>query len=252
MEKSTMSELEKRIATALTSDVKATDLAALIVEVETAQADTEADTEREKALDVLVSPDASKARAAAEDAAFTRDRLRNVMPRLQQRQQKVAMAEEIARWLPQHDAAKARCDELAQRLRDIYVEFVDEFMPLVTEIEDADREIRRVNEALPNEGATGLYLRSVAEACGGNNLLKDLRLPAWQAGAAPLWPRQFNPALIAPVVAGDPRQSSGDWWRIKEEEARALRERQEREAADEQAKARANWRGPRWWLGERA
>ena len=31
---------------------------------------------------------------------------------------------------------------------------------------------------------------------------------------------------------------------------KSARERQEREAADEEAKARANWRGSRWWKGE--
>ena len=36
--------------------------------------------EREKALDPLASPDITKARAAMEDAAFTRDRLRTVLP----------------------------------------------------------------------------------------------------------------------------------------------------------------------------
>ena len=44
----------------------------------------------------------------------------------------------------------------------------------------------------------------------------------------------------------------GDWWQVKEEAARALRERQEREAAEQEAKARENWHGPRWWEGERA
>jgi hypothetical protein len=44
----------------------------------------------------------------------------------------------------------------------------------------------------------------------------------------------------------------GIWWQVKEEEARALRERQEREASEQEAKPRENWRGPRWWAGERA
>jgi hypothetical protein len=46
--------------------------------------------------------------------------------------------------------------------------------------------------------------------------------------------------------------TGGDWWRVKEEEARAVRERQEREAAEQEAKARENCHGPRWWEGERA
>jgi hypothetical protein len=39
---------------------------------------------------------------------------------------------------------------------------------------------------------------------------------------------------------------------VKEEEAKAQRERQEREAAEREAKALENYHGPRWWAGERA
>lgn len=250
-----MSALEKQIATALTSDITASDLATLVTETEAAinEAEEVAKAERVKALDPLASPDAVRARAAMENAAFTRDRLRTVLPRLQQRHREVAAAEELARWLPQHDVAEARRNGLALKLHELYLGFVEQFVPLLDEIEQADREIRRVNDAAPSEGTTGLYLRSVEEeARGANNLMRDLRLPAWQVGSAPLWPRLFNPALFTPAAIGDPRQHSGDWWKVKEEEAHAVQERQERDAAEEEAKARANWRGPRWWEGERA
>jgi len=58
-------------------------------------------------------------------------------------------------------------------------------------------------------------------------------------------PRPFNAALFAPAPY-DPRYS-GDWWKAKEEEARAMRERHEREAAEQEAKALENYHGPRWW-----
>jgi hypothetical protein len=253
MELEVMSTLEKRIAAALSSDTASTVLSALIAETEAAidEADKTAMSERQKALDVLASPDATAAGETMRAAEFSCDRLRATLPRLQTRYREIAAAEELARWLPQHDAAKARRDELASRQRRLYLEFVDQFVPLLDEIEQADREIRRVNEALPNEGATGLYLHSVEEeARGGTNLMKDLRLPAWQVGAAAMWPRPFNPALFVPVLAD--RRYSADWGVAAEEGARALRERQERETAEQEAKARADWRGPRWWLGERA
>jgi hypothetical protein len=70
--------LEERIATALSADTASDVVAILIAEVETANvaADKAAELAREKALDALASPDAAKARASMEDAAFTRDRLR--------------------------------------------------------------------------------------------------------------------------------------------------------------------------------
>ena len=50
----------------------------------------------------------------------------------------------------------------------------------------------------------------------------------------------------------DLRRYSGNWHAAIEKEQRASRERLEREAAEQEAKARENWHGPRWWEGERA
>jgi hypothetical protein len=90
--------LEQQIASALSSDTTSDVIAHLITEVETAiiAADKAAEAERDKALDPLASPDPVKARAAMEDATFTRDRLRTVLPRLQQRFSEVkARIEEV-------------------------------------------------------------------------------------------------------------------------------------------------------------
>ena len=81
--------LEKKIASALTADVKSADIAALIAETEVAITQA-AEAERAKALDPIVSPDAAKAHAAMTDAAFMRERLRTALPRLRERYQEVA------------------------------------------------------------------------------------------------------------------------------------------------------------------
>jgi predicted transcriptional regulator len=80
--------LEQRIASALASeDLTAAALPDLIAETQTAidAADKAAEDERTKALDPALSPVPKAARVAMEDAAFTRDRLRTVLPRLQAR-----------------------------------------------------------------------------------------------------------------------------------------------------------------------
>ena len=80
--------LEQRIAKALAdNDLDSNALAALIVETTTAieTAEKEAKAAREAALDVIMSPDPVKARTAMEAAAFACERLRGVLPRLQQR-----------------------------------------------------------------------------------------------------------------------------------------------------------------------
>ena len=231
--------LEKRIAAALGgNNATSAAIAALLEETETAilAAEEAATKAREQALDPIAAPDAVKARQSMEDAAFTRDRLRALLPRLRARYQEVITAEELARWLPQHEAAKAARDALAAKLHSLYIPSVEEFVPLLLEIEQADREARRVNEAVPRDGTTGMYLRSVEEAargpCERNTIMKDLRLPAWEGSAAPAWPPPFNPGLIAAIAPSDRRRHSAEWWKVKEEEARAQRERQEREIAE--------------------
>ena len=109
--------LEERIATALSSDIASDVVAILIAEVETAivAADKAAEMEREKALDPLASPDAAKARVSMEDAAFTRDRLRNVLPRLQARLTELQAAEYAAWWEVDFTQVEARRDEWARK-----------------------------------------------------------------------------------------------------------------------------------------
>jgi Arm DNA-binding domain len=94
-----MISLEQRLTSALSGDILSSDLAGLIVETEAATnaAQVAAEAEPIKALDPVASPDAAKARAAMEDAAFTRDRLRTVLPRLRARLKEVEAAEYLAR-----------------------------------------------------------------------------------------------------------------------------------------------------------
>jgi hypothetical protein len=157
---------------------------------------------------------------------------------------------------PSTTGPKAARDALAAELRCFYIPFVEEVVSLLLEIKKADREAHRVNEAAPRDGTTGMYLRSVEEAargpCGHNTIMKDLRLPDWEGSAAPAWPPPFNPGLIAAIAPSDRCRHSAEWWPVKEEEAKAQRERQEREIAEQEAKALENYHGPRWWEGKRA
>jgi hypothetical protein len=62
--------------------------------------------------------------------------------------------------------------------------------------------------------------------------------------------RPPNPAVIAPVPGGDLRLYADRWWEVKEEQPRALRERQERKAPERQAKAGESRHGPCRWERE--
>jgi hypothetical protein len=107
---------------ALSVDIASADVEALITETEAAitAADTAAEEERVKALDPISSPDAAKARTAMEDAAFMRDRVRTVLPRLHARLKQVVTAEYAARWEPDFKRVEADRDALAAEMREIY------------------------------------------------------------------------------------------------------------------------------------
>ena len=61
--------------------------------------------------------------------------------------------------------------------------------------------------------------------------MEHLRLPNWEGSELPVWPphRPPDPAVIAPVLGGDPRLFSDRWWEVKEEQAQASAERAARE-----------------------
>jgi hypothetical protein len=261
----TNTSLKQRIVSALVGDIASGDLAALISDTEAAiaRAAATADEERAKAVDPVLSPDAATARETVQAAEFARDRLRTVLPRLQSRLREVQSDEELARWLPRQQAAEARRDELAAKLRDLYLPFVQAIVPLLLDIEDADQEIRLVNHEAPYKAKSeGRLLESVEYAARGPSasklrdlqIVKDLRLPNWEGNELPIWPphRPFILGMPTFILSGDPRLSTGDWWQVKQEEAQAAAERAAREDAERKAKALANYQGPRWWEGERA
>src|ERR1019366_5005322 len=66
-------------------------------------------------------------------------------------------------------------------------------------------------------------------------IARDLKLPDWTCSCRLAYPPPIVPlaALIAPAAAGDPRLHTGDWWQVNEEGARVLRERKEREGAEQ-------------------
>jgi hypothetical protein len=128
-----MKTLEGRIATALSEDIASADVATLITDTEAAisAADAAAEAERVKAFDPIASPDPAKARAAMEDAAFTRERLRTVMPRLQTRLKQVKAAEYLAGWGPEYERLKAVRDALAAEMKEIYPRVTEQLVSLL-------------------------------------------------------------------------------------------------------------------------
>jgi predicted transcriptional regulator len=215
------SELEKKIATALADkDIASSNLAALIAETETAiaAADQAAEAEREKALDPALSPDPKAAREAIVAAEFARDRLRTLLPRLQEAQ----AAEYAARWASEYERVQAKRDELARRYAE-YPKLVARLVDLFGSAKALDEEVSRVNgSAPPGEhrrlrgvelSARGLKSFSTADP----PIAKGVQLPDWAHSARTVWPppRPFDPASFAPVSFD--RRLSAEWGLVQEE-----------------------------------
>jgi hypothetical protein len=144
--------LEQRIVAAFSDDaITSVALSELVVETEAAitAADEAAEAERAKALDPALSPDRKAARAAMEDAEFARDRLRTLLPRLQQHHARVARAEVKAAWVQDYDRVSAQCDALAEELKSVYCEFAPKLVDILTRSRQLNAEIRRVRSAKP-------------------------------------------------------------------------------------------------------
>jgi hypothetical protein len=236
-----MATLEQKIASALADDsITSTVLAELITEVEIGivAADKAAEEEREKALDPIASPDAVKARTALADAEFRRDRLRNVLPRLQQRFSEVEAHERYERWVVDYEQVKAEHDGLVQELRETYPAIEEKLTELLLRIETGDREAKRVNSEKPFDAkeanGDGRWLLETELVARGLDhfrihdlqIMRDLKLPQFEAGAQLAWPphRPIDWSSVAPVV----RHPGADWAVEREERARATRADQER------------------------
>jgi hypothetical protein len=215
--------LEQEIVAALAdADINSSDLSALIERTEAAisEADQTAETARSKALDPALSPDPKTARAAMEDAAFTRDRLKTLLPRLQARYQEVQAQECLTQWRSDYEKLKVERDGLAEELRTIYPEFEAKIPDLFTRIAANDAELSCLHQARP--GGVGLHLLG-AELVARDlerfkatepSIAQELKLPTFAPDQRLAWPPP-QPSLAVMVAQSmappyDPRFSA-DW-----------------------------------------
>jgi hypothetical protein len=216
------SDLETGIAAALNGgDITSVELSELIAETEAAIpiARAVAKEARGKLLNPALPADA-KARAAADQAALTADRLQAAIEPLQKRAAEVYHDEEIARWRPKYEALRDQRDALAERLREVYLPFCEQIVPVLAAIENLDVEIRMLNHHAPVEDTP--YLATTEEFARGKftglSVVVDIKLPAWTTSSmVPVWPpnRSVDAAMITPMPATDPRAYSDRWWEVQ-------------------------------------
>lgn len=197
-----------------------------------------------------------------EDAAFAADRLRTMLPKLQAKYRVVAARETYAEWASTFEALVPKHAAAAAKLKAIYTEFEAQLVEVLREAKAVDAEVHRVANAkphhLPQANGDGRNLPTVECAARGlpsvpaDFSLMNMKLPAFEKPNALAWPPYEVPLALQVMgsmvpVATDPRTYTGDWWRVRQEQAARARADQHREAQERQAEADANFHGPRWW-----
>lgn len=196
--------LEQRIAAALKNDTAAVDLAALLTETEAAITQA-ATAERERALDPMLSPDPTAARATMNDAEFMARRLRLMLPQLTERYQEVDAAEARARWEKERDGLEVRRDAAAKHFTK-YPALVAELVAIFSECAAIDKEISELNGRAPSGARNLKSTEVVARGIDAFNstepsIVKRAVLPDYDHSAKTAWPIRevVDWASIAPV-----------------------------------------------------
>ena len=226
--------LEKRIAAALSAeDIASSNLSALIAETEAAIVAAAATAAKinEAAMDPIAMPDANRAMAAIENAAFAVARLRAVLPRLQQRHQELEMAEHVAAWEADRDRVEVLRDAAAKNFAK-YPELVAQIVDLLRDAEQVDKEVSRINGLAP----PGPYRHLLGVECVARGLpafsasepqiSKGVQLPDYEHSALMAWPVRRPPDLtVTPAMVAHP---GADWASDQNQRAQTMRAENER------------------------
>ena len=185
-----------------------------------------------------------------ESAKFTADRLRNVLPRLQQRFDKVYLDEQYAAWRPQYEAIKAERDAANAKFRTAFTAFVADIVPQMLRLEQINAETSQVSAAKPTRAREATnddrWLAYSPEDQVIHTIMQNLKLPDWEKPNALAWPQPVNyfSASIVPIF----QNTGANWHEVLEEENARRRADDEKRAEalhEEEARVRNNpalWR----------
>lgn len=206
-------ELDRRIATALSSNVRSAEVAALIVELVAAISKSEeaVAAERTTAVDPAALPGPESARMAtpADDATY--EQLCSALPRLKARLAELQAAEYAKGWEKDYERVKAQVEEAARKWTE-YPKLVAQLIDIL-DTAAIDREISQVNGSAPNGEqrrlrGVELTARNLEEFDPYHpSVARSVQLPELEHSYKMAWPRP--PASIAAAYAAIMSHSEG-------------------------------------------
>jgi hypothetical protein len=199
-------ELDRRIATALSTDVPSAEVAALIVELVAAVSKSEeaVAAQHSTAVEPAVSLEPESARAAirADDADY--DQLCSALPRLKARLAELQAAEYAKAWEKDYERVKAQVEEMARKWTE-YPKLVAQLIDIL-DTATIDQEISRVNGSAPNGEprrlrGVELTARNLEEFNRYHpSVAKSVQLPELELSYKMAWPPP-PPSLAAAYAA---------------------------------------------------
>ena len=219
-----LAEIERRVSTALASDMTSSALANLSQQLGFAviAADEFAKAEAERALDPTQCPDPVAARTAAESSAFMANRLKTMQPRLASHFQKVYAAEKVQTYLVKLRELAPLHNALQQELRATYEQVTGKLIDLFQRIREFER---RVGQQLGNPPPNVDVLRPIDSL----RVLDKVTLPDWSNLDRNLWPPPSNFAASYVLGMGIPQHPGPMWCDPSYQERVAAERQQERE-----------------------
>jgi hypothetical protein len=240
--------IEQKISSALAKpNIGSADLTELIGDVAAAAdaAEKSAAAEKEKALDLIGSPNIDKAHDTLVATQLARDRLQAILPKLRNRLAEALATEQRARWLVDYQRVEKLRDQAAEKFAHQYPELLDNLVALLREANDVDEESGRVNSSAPSGehrrlNCVELTARGLSKFTRTQpSIAKTIQLPEWEQSSTLAWPPP-QPHFAATYAAStvptfDPRYSA-DWWKVLEQDnAERAKVTQRRQAEAEAA-----------------
>jgi hypothetical protein len=238
-----MKTIEQQVVAALTAEPPPPldRLLTLISDTESAiiTATNEAQIAHEQFFDPVATPDYHQARDRMELTQHTAERLRTLLPRIQQKAREAEHEADRQNWQARYEAAAVQRDSLAKELRDLYPKVESQLVSLFARIATNDAALSELHGSRPS-GCKGVLLgaeltaRDLTEFNRDQpSLTRELRLPEFVESCRLAYPAPTTPAsvMIAETVATihDGRRYSSAWPEmLKQENARRVAEEQNR------------------------